>query len=41
MPSRERKGKEFKTIVETGNQRKLSFKKKGDEVRRQSDPHFY
>ena len=41
MPSRDRKRKELKRIADSGNQRKLSFKKQRDEVRGRGNPDFY
>ena len=41
MPSRDRKRKVFKRIADSGNQRKLSFKKQRDEVRGPSNPDFH
>ena len=41
MASRDRKRKELKRIADSGNQRKLSFKKQRDEVRGRGNPDFY
>ena len=41
MASRDRKRKELKRIADSGNQRKLLFKKQRDEVRGRSNPDIY